>query len=442
MATIIGSRNAVAVIYYVMAIDGTGIDGDERVDRFGFVARELLGAEFIGSINEIIGTCEKQLNNAFAMDMMYSKAQEGILNELTTENPYINGVSSRVLIWNLLSVVYALGTPSKEAQYLILYAARIVGVSRQMVEEMVSHINTLNDIQSKISELRNSTEAYCVVSPVMDKLTKKKQVLFDAVLSIIAEEFGDDIIEGDETFNMDICISSVSRINEAMFSGNMPENRGIIKKTAPQIDDLSDCDLFLPEKYQKLNADEEDSDFPEDSVYFSMVNDSTDGIVVCYEIPRWEAMSFGYPEDIIDELHNTMDDDTGIIEVKTGISSYGGRYVYTILKKHARPKPNKSVRTMYTLDLDIEIDNAVWEIKASFVEKGATGVRDSVIYGKLLDEGLISGDLDEFNCDPYDSRYRYGFLMNLSELEPGDEMFPEHPLSELRSFVKYIVENN
>ena len=42
--------------------------------------------------------------------------------------------------------------------------------------------------------------------------------------------------------------------------------------------------------------------------------------------------------------------------------------------------------------------------------------------------------------NPYDESVKDGALMNLSEQEEYDEMFPEHPLSMCRKFVKCIVE--
>lgn len=47
-----------------------------------------------------------------------------------------------------------------------------------------------------------------------------------------------------------------------------------------------------------------------------------------------------------------------------------------------------------------------------------------------------------FFRDPYDENYKEGFLMNVSEDESMDEQFPDHPLSMLRKYVKWVIENN
>ena len=47
----------------------------------------------------------------------------------------------------------------------------------------------------------------------------------------------------------------------------------------------------------------------------------------------------------------------------------------------------------------------------------------------------------DWRFDPYDSDYKRGFLMNKSELEEYDELFPLHPLSMTREFVRTVLTN-
>ena len=49
---------------------------------------------------------------------------------------------------------------------------------------------------------------------------------------------------------------------------------------------------------------------------------------------------------------------------------------------------------------------------------------------------------DTWERDPYEARRKKGFLMNWTEDEKYDDLFPYHPLSELREFVHYVIENN
>ncbi len=58
-------------------------------------------------------------------------------------------------------------------------------------------------------------------------------------------------------------------------------------------------------------------------------------------------------------------------------------------------------------------------------------------------EGIISGaDRSRWSVDPYCPDSKKGVPMNLSEQERFDEVFPAHPLSELRRFVQFFVAEN
>ena len=62
---------------------------------------------------------------------------------------------------------------------------------------------------------------------------------------------------------------------------------------------------------------------------------------------------------------------------------------------------------------------------------------------KMINEGkLIPPNMDEWFKDPYNENYKNGLLMNMSEKSEYDVMFPQHPLSEARSLIEFILENN
>ena len=82
------------------------------------------------------------------------------------------------------------------------------------------------------------------------------------------------------------------------------------------------------------------------------------------------------------------------------------------------------------------------QLQGFFEEIGTTGMRDSLVFAALQNEGKIADDLNGWMQDPYDSSYEKGVRMNLSEKKEMDESFPEHPLSMARSLVQFINENN
>ena len=105
----------------------------------------------------------------------------------------------------------------------------------------------------------------------------------------------------------------------------------------------------------------------------------------------------------------------------------------------------------YNLNFNVNIDGVNYFINGNYVEVGITGLRDSLGFSlfqksveeKQPDENYSVKDIMKmFFRDPYDENYKEGFLMNVSEDESMDEQFPDHPLSMLRKYVKWVIENN
>ena len=88
-------------------------------------------------------------------------------------------------------------------------------------------------------------------------------------------------------------------------------------------------------------------------------------------------------------------------------------------------------------------NNIVYNIQGFFNEKGAFGSREGVIMAKLRTENKLGGGTsDGWERDPYDLNYNKGFLSNLAENKDYDKMFPNHPLSECRSILNYLIDED
>ncbi len=157
---------------------------------------------------------------------------------------------------------------------------------------------------------------------------------------------------------------------------------------------------------------------------------------------------FDYDEQgLIDFLHDSIiekdDDTTGIVEISGGTTKSGGKYLIQILKQSAIDENGIHTGNQYLLALYIEKDGEDKLVEGNFVEVGTTGFRDSVILDKMMREGKVSDDFPNgWAMDPYDPEFKKGFLMNLSEREEYDSLFPSHPLSEARRLAKFIVGSN
>ena len=173
--------------------------------------------------------------------------------------------------------------------------------------------------------------------------------------------------------------------------------------------------LRLPERFRQLKSLHGD---PPMSVPYGYVSEGT------------ESFLFG----------RELGEDQGIIEVVNGITREQRRYIYTVVKTLKRMQG-----VQYNLTMHLERADGVLQVQGFFSEAGITGARDALVFALLEKQGEIrvrDSVPEGWVSDPYDPWYTRGVRMNRSEQERFDVLFPAHPLSELRKFVKEIIVDN
>ena len=193
--------------------------------------------------------------------------------------------------------------------------------------------------------------------------------------------------------------------------------------------------LNIPQEFKKMNSMPED---PKDSSAFEKQTASSNCFLMIYPIDNQKAMPYENEKAVVDGIHGALTDTQGLVEVKTGTTKNQKRYVYSIVKSKLEPSG-----VQYILTMHIDMKDYTIDVRAFFDEKGITGGRDTAIMNKMINEGKIAlPNLNGWRKDPYDENYKRGLLMNLSEQNQYDALFPEHPLSETRRFIEYVIENN
>lgn len=193
--------------------------------------------------------------------------------------------------------------------------------------------------------------------------------------------------------------------------------------------------ILLPKDFIKTNSMPCD---PIGSVAHGKQTPYANCFMIMFPIDSQSAMPFDNTQIIIDGIHNSLAMDQGLIEVNNGITKNQNKYIYSIIKSKKEPSGIQYVLTMH-----LNVNNRVINIQAFFDEVGITGQRDSFVLNKLISDKVITlPDMNGWRTDPYDVNYKKGLLMNLSEKPEYDLFFAHHPLSEARSFIKYIIENN
>ncbi|HHT21176.1 MAG TPA: hypothetical protein GXZ74_07050 [Tissierellia bacterium] len=192
--------------------------------------------------------------------------------------------------------------------------------------------------------------------------------------------------------------------------------------------------INIPDYYTKVDSMPED---PENSIPYCTRSSQAEVFAMVYPIELEQAMPFDDVQKLIDGIHAQLGDNQGLIEVGRNSTKDGQAYIYSIVKTLLEPHG-----VQYTLSYQMIKDGGIIQLQGFFSEAGTTGQRDALVYAALSSEGKIGDDLSGWTEDPYDPNYKHGALMNLSEAEHVDEMFPEHPLTMARELKNFINENN
>ena len=159
---------------------------------------------------------------------------------------------------------------------------------------------------------------------------------------------------------------------------------------------------------------------------------------------------FDYPPDITAkndselELQNgnwkvAYDSGGAIIEVKkVKLGSFDT--IKTIIKI-----PMKPAGIAYIGSYTIPFKSFSYIVKVQCIEQGDTGMRDTIILEMMIRNGTVQlgeeqGIMKGWMRDPYDDSIHLPYMMNLSESEEFDKMFPKHPLSRMRKYLKHVEE--
>jgi hypothetical protein len=128
----------------------------------------------------------------------------------------------------------------------------------------------------------------------------------------------------------------------------------------------------------------------------------------------------------------------GLIEVSTIlVENIPG--VKTIFKFPLEP-----TGMSYLGSITMPFKNCSYVVKIQAYEDGITGMRETVIGEKMMREGKtisMEQGVERWFIDPYDPEIKEGTLMNHSEKEEYDSIFPEHPLTFIRSKLKALQES-
>lgn len=173
--------------------------------------------------------------------------------------------------------------------------------------------------------------------------------------------------------------------------------------------------------------------FPSGSASLSFQKEQTMAYILFIPMSIAHAMPRHALDTVIAKNREGLAENEGLVDAGEGKSDSGEDMVYVIEK---RREADDTVT--YLLYCHYFKEDQVIHIQGYF-NAAAAEERETEVRKVMEKEGI---PVEPWCHDPFDSSVSDGFLMNQSEQENFDGMFPYHPLTMCRAFRDYIAENN
>ena len=183
---IVKKKSAILTFYYLIAVDKTV--SDEEIDTFESIANEI-DSDF-GSYKESINEeyrnqIEKIIDEEDFYDVILEGVDKALLRELEEEE---EGVSSRLLLWNLLVVAFCDGNYSVEERRLIKHIVRMLDIEKDIFLEMEQLMKANVAVDKELEAIENSDKPYNEIRPMVEELEKRNKVIVTSAKTLIEDE--------------------------------------------------------------------------------------------------------------------------------------------------------------------------------------------------------------------------------------------------------------
>ena len=180
----IATQNALQIIYYLMAADGTVFHSEE--EKFDAIGAEL-DPDFSENKPAIIKACQTQLDQAIDPEDYYNVLQDGVEKALLPSDESADAViTPKLLVWDLLTIAYSDESYDEIERKLLKYIVRKLHIDKAVFLEMENSMLTILDIEKEIAWIKTTDRPYLTIEARVNELTKRKTVVFDSVKDLIA----------------------------------------------------------------------------------------------------------------------------------------------------------------------------------------------------------------------------------------------------------------
>lgn len=184
---LISAKNAVAIFYYMMSVDG--IKAETELQKLDEIGVQIDVENYSNYRDEMIERCENQKKSVIDEEDFYDVISEGVDKEIyadISEDEIV--IASRLLIWNLLVVAYSDDEYHRDERRLIKHIVRLSGMPTSVFLEMEQLIRALNEVENERKWLEISERPYFEIAPIITELDKRIVVISESAKNLIADE--------------------------------------------------------------------------------------------------------------------------------------------------------------------------------------------------------------------------------------------------------------
>lgn len=176
-------RTAIKITYFLMAADGEIYHGEE--EKFDAIGKEL-APDFPDFREQIIQECRAALDKAIDPEDYYDALQDGAEEALrAAPDPEEPMISSKHLVWNLLSVAYSDEQYNDVERRFLKYVVRKLNVDKAIFLEMESSMLTIMDIEREIAWIKTVNRPYLTIEAIVNELLTRKNAVFDSIVALV-----------------------------------------------------------------------------------------------------------------------------------------------------------------------------------------------------------------------------------------------------------------
>lgn len=180
----ISTRNAIKIIYYLMAADGEIFHSEE--EKFDAIGQEL-DPNFKENREKIISECKKQLDKVIDPDDYYDTLQDGVEDALIRSRETADTfITPKLLVWDLLTIAYSDESYDEAERKLLKYIVRKTDIDKAVFLEMESSILTLMDIENELNWIKTTNKPYLTIEAMVNELVDRRNVIFESVKDLIS----------------------------------------------------------------------------------------------------------------------------------------------------------------------------------------------------------------------------------------------------------------